>query len=480
MKSYNMFIDGKWVPASSNETIEVLNPANEEVIATVPMGTREDARKALESAREAQVTWSKLTAQRRGEYLRELANELLKEKKHLAELLTTEQGKLISMAYEEVEGTAQFISYAAESARRIQGEILYSDVEEEQIMIQRIPYGVTVGLLTWNFPLALAGRKLGNALITGNTMVLMPPLHAPLAVYELGKIIERVLPKGVINIVTGAGNVIGDELVRNPITKLVTLTGSTEIGRHIYKAAADNLTVISLELGGKAPFIVLEDADIDKAAKLAVLSGYDNCGQICTSNERMYIHKDVYDEFMEKFVAGVKQLKVGNPMDPDTNIGPKMNINELNKLVTMVDKAKEQGAKIIVGGNRLTEGEFKTGYWFEPTVITNVTNYMEIIQEETFGPIVAAMKVESFDEALQLANDCKYGLSGYIFTKNMGNIMRAMNELEVGEIYVNRRNGELINGFHAGIKLSGVGGEDGKHGLDIYSQKKTIYLNYGK
>ena len=286
------------------------------------------------------------------------------------------------MAYEEVEGTAQFISYAAESARRIQGEILYSDVEEEQIMIQRIPYGVTVGLLTWNFPLALAGRKLGNALITGNTMVLMPPLHAPLAVYELGKIIERVLPKGVINIVTGAGNIIGDELVRNPITKLVTLTGSTEIGRHIYKAAADNLTVLSLELGGKAPFIVLEDADIDKAAKLAVLSGYDNCGQICTSNERMYIHKDVYDEFMEKFVEGVKQLKVGNPMDPDTNIGPKMNINELNKLVTMVDKAKEQGAKIIVGGNRLTEGEFKTGYWFEPTVITNVTNDMEIIQED--------------------------------------------------------------------------------------------------
>lgn len=478
MTTYKMLIDGEFVQAHSKETIEVLNPANEEVIATVPMGTREDAARALESSERARKSWAKLPAQKRAEYLLELSEALLEEKERIGALLTTEQGKLSAMGVGEVEGTAEFISYAAESARRIEGEILNSDNPNEQIMIQRIPYGVTVGLLTWNFPLALAGRKLGNALVTGNTMVLMPPLHAPLAVYELGKIINRILPKGVINIVTGAGHIVGDELVRNPITKMVSLTGSTPIGQIISKAAADNLSVLSLELGGKSPFIVMEDTDVKKAAHLAVLSGYGNCGQICTSNERMYIHKEIYDEFMTYFIEEVKQLKVGDPTDVATDIGPKMNINELNKCQDMVRNAEAAGATVAVGGNILNQGEFSKGYWFQPTVITDVTNDMEIIQEETFGPIVAAMKVDSFDQALEFANDSNYGLSGYLFTNDMKKIMRATRELEVGELYVNRKNGELLNGYHAGIKLSGVGGEDGKHGLDLYSQKKTVYVNF--
>lgn len=479
MIKYKLLIDNQWVEASSGKTIDVINPSTEEVIAKVPLGTREDAQKALISAKEAQKPWAALPAQTRAAYLLKLSEALLEEKDRLGSLLTDEQGKLKAMGVGEVEGTAAFLSYAAESARRIEGEILNSDNPDEQVMIQRIPYGVTVGLLTWNFPLALAGRKLGNALVTGNTMVLMPPLHAPLAVFELGKIIEKILPKGVVNIITGQGDVVGDELVRNPMTKMVSLTGSTPIGRVISKAAAENLTVLSLELGGKSPFIVMDDVDVKKAAHIAVESGYGNCGQICTSNERMYIHKDVYDEFMDYFIEEVKQLKVGDPKDPGTDIGPKMNKHELDKCHAMVGRAVEAGATLAQGGRVLKDGPFSKGYWFEPTVITDVTNDMEIIQEETFGPIVAAMKVDSFEQALAYANDNNYGLSGYLFTNDMRKIMIATQVLEVGELYVNRRNGELLNGYHAGIKLSGVGGEDGKHGLDLYSQKKTVYVNYG-
>lgn len=478
MQTYNLFINNQWLPSTTGETIEVLNPSNEEVIGSVPMGAREDAIKALESAKAAQKDWSRLPAQTRANYLLEIADELRANKEKLGRLLTKEQGKLLKSGIGEVLGTASFLSYAAESARRIEGELLNSDNADERIMIQRVPYGVTVGLLTWNFPLALAGRKLGNALVTGNTMVLMPPLHAPMAVYELGKIIERILPPGVVNIITGAGDIVGDELVRNPITKMVSLTGSTPIGQSISKAASQNLTVLSLELGGKSPFIVMDDVDVSKVAKIAVMSGYGNCGQVCTSNERMYIHKDVYDAFMNHFTEEVRKLKVGDPMDPSTDIGPKMNANELKKCYDMVNRAKAEGATILLGGRILNKDSFEKGYWFEPTVITDVTNEMEIVQEETFGPIVAAMKVDSFDQALELANDCDYGLSGYLFTNDNRKIMRASHELEVGELYVNRRNGEQLNGYHAGIKLSGVGGEDGKHGLDLYSQKKTIYVNY--
>lgn len=478
MKSYKMLINHKWVDASNKETIEVLNPSNEEVIATVPMGTKEDAQAALISAKVASKGFARLSAIKRADYLIEIADRLLEEQEAFAKLLTTEQGKLYSDALGEVKGTADFFRYAAESARRLEGEILESDFDNEQIYINRVPFGVTVGLLTWNFPLALAGRKLGNALVTGNTMVVVPPLHAPLAVLKLGEILVDVLPQGVVSIITGAGHVIGEELVKNPITSLVSLTGSTEIGKIVAKNAADNMAVLSLELGGKSPFIVMDDADIEKAVEAALVSAYGNCGQICTSNERMYIHQAVYDQFMAAFVDKAKALKVGDPFEEGTDIGPKMNSNELAKITGMVERASQAGAKVILGGKPLTEGAFGKGYWFPPTVITEVTNDMEIIQEETFGPIVAAMKVKDFDEALEKANDCDYGLSGYLFTNNNRHIMRATRELEVGELYVNRRNGELLNGYHSGMKLSGLGGEDGKHGLDLYSQKKTVYVNY--
>lgn len=478
MKAYKLFIDNEWVDASNGKTMEVINPADESVVATVPEGTEEDAATAIEAADKAQKSWAKLPATKRAEYLLSFAKELRKEDKRLGELLAKEQGKLYQHGIGEVHGTARFIEYAAENAWRIEGETVQSDMQDEQIMIQRIPHGVVVGLVTWNYPLALAGRKLGNALVTGNTIVLMPPVDAPLAVIELGKIAEKVLPKGVLNVVTGRGDVIGNALVTHPKTRMVTLTGGTPVGIAVAKAAAEDLTIVSLELGGKTPYIVMEDADVEKAVNLAAMSGYGNCGQICTSTERTYVHEDVYDAFVAGMLEKVKAVKVGDPFDPESVIGPKMNAKELEKCRSIVAEAKDQGATVLYGGQVLKGGIYDKGFWFSPTLITDVTHDMDIVRKETFGPIVTITKIKSFDEALALANDCEYGLVGCLFTNNYKRIMRAVNEMEVGGLYINRNGGERINGFHAGIKLSGLGGEDGKHGLDLYCHKKVVYMNY--
>ncbi len=478
MKSeYKLFINGEFL--SSSDTVEVISPFDEKILTRIQNGTKEDAIKALESAEIAQKEWAKLPAQTRGNYLRKLADELEKEKARFAEILSLEQGKTYKEALGEVDASTNFLRYAAESARRIEGEIITSEFENEQIWIQRVPFGVTVGILAWNFPLALACRKIGNALVCGNSMVVKPPTDTPIAVLELSELVNRVgIPKGVLNIITGPGRTVGDELVRNKITRLVTLTGSTGAGTQLYKAAAENITVLRLELGGKAPFIVMDDADIEKAAIAAVESKFVNCGQVCTCNERMYVHESIYDEFMEKFMAEAKKVKVGNPFDPNVTMGPKVNMAEIEKLESLVANAKKEGAQVSLGGNRLTEGEFAKGFWFEPTVITNCTNDMEIVHEEIFGPIVPVVKVNSFEQAIEFSNECEFGLSAYLFTSDMKKIMRAVNELEFGEVYVNRRNGELVNGFHNGYKKSGVGGEDGKHGLEGYLEKKTVYMNY--
>jgi len=256
------------------------------------------------------------------------------------------------------------------------------------------------------------------------------------------------------------------------------MTGSTETGKELYRLAAERIKAVRLELGGKAPFILLEDGDIDKAVDAAVMSRFLNCGQVCTCNERMYIHEKVYDEFLEKFLKRISKLKVGNPMDDDVDIGPKVSLSELEKVEAMVQTAINEGAKLVYGGKRLKGGQYEKGYWFEPTVLTVVNNKMEIMQKEIFGPVIPVMKISDFDQALELANDSEYGLSAFLFTQDMRKIMRAVNELDFGEIYINREMGELRQGFHNGYRLSGIGGEDGKYGIENYLKKKTFYVNY--
>ncbi len=479
VKEYQLFINGEWRTSTSGETIDIINPSTEEIVAKVQNGTAEEAIEALEVAEKALKTWRKLPARHRAELLYKLANEIKANADYLAELLVKEQGKLLKVAKMEVAVTASFIEYACEGARRIEGDIIPSDNPNEQIWIQKVPRGVVVAITAWNFPLALAGRKLGPALVAGNTIVVKPTSETPLATLELGNLANKVgIPPGVINILTGPGRAMGNALVENPICKMVTMTGSTPVGQQIARNAAQNLTHVQLELGGKAPFIVFEDADINAAVDAALHSRFDNCGQVCTCNERMYLHENIYEQFMDKFIAKTKSLKVGDPMLEDTDMGPKVNENELKHMEHLVAISLKEGAKIATGGKRLNHGQFKKGYWFEPTVLTNVAQDMTIVHEESFGPILPVLKFTTFEEVMGYANDCEYGLAAMVFTNDMNTIMKCNDELEYGEIYVNRGHGEQHQGFHNGYKLSGSGGEDGKYGFEQYLEKKTFYVRH--
>ncbi len=479
VKAYNLFINGEWVPSSTGERASIYSPIDESEVGTTAMGVEVDADKALQAAEAAQKEWKKWPARKRADLMRKFAAEIRANKSRLANLLTREQGKLLSLAEIEVEVTASFIEYACDGARAIEGDIVQSDNPGEHIWIHKIPRGVVVAITAWNFPLALAGRKIGPALIAGNSVVVKPTQETPLATLELGDIANKVgLPKGLLNIVTGSGRVLGNALVANPITKMVTMTGSTPAGQEIFKNAAKNLTHVQLELGGKAPSIVFADADIDQAVAATFHSRWDNCGQVCTCNERMYVHEDIYDVFMEKFLSKTRALKVGNPLEAGIDMGPKVNANELKNMEHLVAKSIEEGATIACGGKKPTGPQFEKGHWFEPTVITNVTQEMTVVHEEAFGPILPVIKFKDFDQVIGYANDCEYGLAAMIFTKDMATILRCNDELEFGEIYVNRGHGEQHQGFHNGYKLSGSGGEDGKYGFEQYMEKKTFYVKY--
>ena len=476
---YRMFINGEYVESVSGKTIDVHSPTTEELLYTVPNGNTEDANLALKAAKAAQPAWAAMPAVERGAILARFADKIRENREHLARILTMEMGKTYALALGEVDVSADFINFPAQAARRIEGDLLPSDTPNEHIWIHKVPYGVCVGIAAWNFPLALSCRKIGPCLTTGNVMVVKPPSVTPVAVMELGRLAaEAGIPKGVLNLVTGGGSTMGEELVTNKLTRLVTMTGSTATGQEIFRKAAANLTAVRLELGGKAPFILLEDGNVDKAVQAAVDSRHLNSGQVCTCPERFYIHEQVYDEFLAKYTDAVSKLKIGDPMLPDTNIGPKVNAYETDQLEKIVAKAVEQGAKVVVGGKRPSGPEFEKGHWYEPTILTECTNAMSVMRDEVFGVVSPIMKISSFEQALELANDSDYGLAAFLFTHDMRLIQRAVLELEFGEIYVNRPMGEQRQGFHNGHKLSGTGGEDGKYGMDNYLEKKTFYVNF--
>jgi lactaldehyde dehydrogenase / glycolaldehyde dehydrogenase len=478
--AYRMYISGAFRDSVSGERVDVENPTTEEVAFMVPKGNAEDAKLALEAAEAAKDAWAALPAVERGNVLIRLAELIKANREALARILTAEQGKTYELALGEVDVSADFINFPAQSARRLEGDIYPSDLPNEHIWIHKVPYGVCVGIAAWNFPLALACRKIGPALTAGNVMVIKPPTDTPVAVLALGRLAEEAgVPKGVLNLVTGSGSTMGTELVTNKLTRLVTMTGSTGTGQKIFGMCADRLTAVRLELGGKAPFILLEDGDVDKAVEAAMLSRYLNQGQVCTCSERFYIHDAVYDEFLDKYMAASSRLKLGDPMDSETDIGPKVNRYELEQMDAMVKKAVEQGAKLVLGGKRPEGAQFEKGHWYEPTILTECTNEMDIMRDEVFGVVSPIMRINSFEQALELSNDSDYGLSAFLFTRDMRRIQRAVLELDFGEIYVNRPMGEQRQGFHNGFKLSGTGGEDGKYGLENYLEKKTLYVNFG-
>ena len=478
MKTYQLFIDGVWQDASSRMTDAIVNPLDESILAQVQVASVEDALLALEAAQRAQSSWRRLPGRTRADILRSFTSEIRKHREFLAGLITDEQGKLLKVARFEVDVTCSFIEYACEWSRHVEGDIVPSDNSNEQILIHKVPRGVVVALTAWNFPLALAGRKLGPALVTGNTVVLKPTPEAPLSSLELCDLAKKAgIPDGVLNMVTG-GVDVGQTLVESPLTNMVTMTGGTPTGQAIFRSAAKNLTHVQLELGGKAPCIIFEDADLDRAVEGAFHSRFDNYGQVCTCNERMYVHQTIYERFMERFMHRVKGLKMGDPKSEDTDIGPKTTRQGVTHLQHLISDSVKQGASITHGGGIPTGDRFKKGYWFEPTILEGVTQEMPIVHEELFGPVLPVIKFDTYDQVVAYANDCRYGLAAMVFTQDLNKIMRLHQDLEFGEIYINRGHGEQHQGFHNGLKLSGSGGEDGKYGLDQYLEKKTIYLRY--
>lgn len=475
-----MYIGGAWGAASgASADLAVENPATEGIVAHVAEGTAEDADAAVAAAGKAFPAWASRPPIERARYVQALADRIERDTDRLAALVTMEQGKPIAQARGEIGAAVTFLRYAGEQARRITGDILPSDARDEEIHIRRQPHGVVVALTAWNYPAALAARKIGPALVAGNTMVLLSHEITPLSSLAIARLAEEVgLPAGVLNVVTGRGPVVGQRLVEHPGTAMVTMTGSTRAGREIFRAAADRFKVVRLELGGKAPFIVMEDANLDAAVAAAVTARYANCGQVCTCNERMYLHSAIADEFLDRFVAASRALTIGDPAGA-VDLGPKVSGAEIDKIAAIVARSVAAGADILLPGGRLTDGPYARGHWMAPTVLEVRDNDNPVLREEVFGPVAAALRVDGFDEAVARANDTDFGLSAYLFTEDRTRLMAAPYRLRFGELYLNRTNGEAVQGFHTGWGFSGVGGEDGAYGFDGYLRKQTAYMNWG-
>lgn len=474
MKTLNMFIDGQFVENKADKWINVLNPSTEEVIARQPDGSVEDVRKAIDAAEKAQKAWEKLPAIQRAKYLMLIAEGIRKREKELTDIIVAEGGKTQGLANVEVLFTADYIEYMAGWARRYEGEIIQSDRPQENIFLFKKPIGVTTGILPWNFPFFLIARKAAPALVTGNTIVIKPSQITPINAFVFAEIVaESGLPAGVFNVVNGRGSVLGNELASNPKVGMVSLTGSVEAGQQTMAAAAPNITKVSLELGGKAPAIVMDDADLDLAVKSIIASRVINTGQVCNCAERVYVHSKVKEAFIEKVVAAMKQVKTGNPAETkDLDMGPLVEEKALKSVEEKVEKAIKQGAKLVCGGKRIGN----KGYFYEPTVLIDATQKMDIIQEETFGPVLPIVEFTDIEDAIAWANDCEYGLTSSVYTQNLDTAFKLVRALKFGETYINRENFEAMQGFHAGWRKSGIGGADGKHGLEEYLQTHVVYL----
>ena len=469
---FENFINGQFVASAAH--LDVINPATGALLSKVPASTADDVDRALAAARAAQKDWSRKPAIERAGHLRRIAAKLRENVAHLARTITLEQGKVSGLAEVEVNFTADYLDYMAEWARRIEGEIITSDRQNENIFLLRKPLGVVAGILPWNFPFFLIARKMAPALLTGNTIVIKPSEETPNNCFEFARLVaETDLPAGVFNVVCGDGRV-GAALSAHKGVDMISFTGSVDTGSRIMAAAAPNITKLNLELGGKAPAIVLADADLDLAVKAIRDSRIINSGQVCNCAERVYVERKVADQFIERIAAAMSATRYGDPIaQPDIEMGPLINRQGLDSVNRKVRTALSQGASLISGGQI---ADLPNGFHFQPTVLAGCRADMEIMREEIFGPVLPIQIIDDLDEAIALANDCDYGLTSSIYTRDLSKTLQATRELDFGETYVNRENFEAMQGFHAGVRKSGIGGADGKHGLYEYTHTHAVYL----
>ena len=478
MREYQLFINGKFLSNDDREMISVINPATEEVISKVPQATEADVEAAVNAAYEAQKSWAKLPAIERAGYLRELAQLVSENLELFAQTTAEENGKLIGQARDEASWLPEYINFYAGLARHIKGEIITSDRPNENIYLYKRPIGVVAGIMPWNFPLFLIGRKMAPALVAGNTVVLKPSSDTPNGAYEFAKLVEKSsLPAGVINIITGSGNMVGNALASNEKVAMISMTGSTDAGKKIMKAAADHIAKVSLELGGKAPVIVMDDCKLDETVEHVFASRFIYNGQVCNCAERIYVHEKIADRFIEKMAAKIKAATYGDPIaSPDSTIGPQINKKQQDHIDELVQSAIADGATLVCGGKKASiNGK---GFYYEPTMLVDCRHEMRVMKEEIFGPVLPVSVFKTLDEAIEKANDCIYGLTSSIYTQNTDVMMRALNEIKFGETYVNREHFEAFQGFHAGVRQSGNGGDDGEHGLEEFLETQVCYVAY--
>lgn len=468
------FIDGAFVTANAGETIPVLNPATGAIISEIP-NTAAVVDDAVGAAKSAQSEWEARPAIERAGFLRQIATKIRENAARLANAIVEEQGKVRGLAEVEVGFTADYLDYMAEWARRIEGEIITSDRPGESIFLFRQAIGVVGGILPWNFPFFLIARKLGPALVTGNTIVLKPSEETPNnAAMFMELVAQTDMPAGVVNLIYGDGATTGSALCQNADVGMLSFTGSVTTGSRIMEMASRNITKVNLELGGKAPAIVLADADIDLAVKAITASRVINSGQVCNCAERVYVDARIEDEFVSKLSKAMSACRFGDPnKDNDIDYGPMINRAGLEKVSALVSRARDAGAELVTGGEASDMGG---GHYYAPTVLTGVAHDSEIMQNEVFGPVLPVNTISCIDEAIARANDSDFGLTSSIYTRDIGAAMKACREIKFGETYINRENFEAMQGYHAGVRKSGIGGADGKHGLYEYTQTHAVYL----
>jgi len=481
-KVFKNYINGEWVPARSGQAIEDRNPANTgELVGMFPASTEEDVTLAVDAAKAAYDKWRLTPAPKRAEILYRAAEILVQRKEDFSRDMTREMGKVLAETRGDVQEAIDMTYLMAGEGRRQFGQTTPSELPDKFAMSVRSPIGVA-GLITpWNFPMAIPSWKAMPALVCGNTVVIKPAEDTPLSTYNLVQVLaEAGLPGGVMNVVFGEGPQAGAPMLNHPDVHLVSFTGSTEVGRIISQACAPTFKKCHLEMGGKNIIIVMDDANLDLAVDGAIWGGFGTTGQRCTAASRVAVHKKVYGAFVEKFAARAKSLKVGDGLDPTTEMGPSINEQQLNTVMKYVEIGKNDGAKLATGGHRLESGAHARGWFHEPTIFTDCDPKMRICQEEIFGPVVSVIPFDTFDDAIAIANGVIYGLSAAIYTRNVNNAFRAQRDLETGIVYVNAPTiGAETHLPFGGIKNTGNGHrESGEAALDFYSEWKTVYIDY--
>lgn len=475
MATYQNYINGTFQSSTTTHQIEVTNPATGQLICSVPESTDADLQAALDAATAAQAAWAMRPAIERANLLRQVAARIRDDAENIARIITEEQGKTLGLARVEAAFTADYIDYMAEWARRLEGEILESDRPGETIFLFRQPIGVIGGILPWNFPFFLIARKAAPALVTGNTIVIKPSEETPHNAVRFCELLaETDLPPGVINMVHGHGPTAGKALAGSPHIGMISFTGSVETGKAVMTEASANITKVNLELGGKAPAIVMNDADVNLAVRAITASRVINSGQVCNCAERVYVQNKLADQFTEQLASAMKATRYGNPLADETvDYGPMINRAGCEKVDGLVQSAVAEGAQIVTGGRG---GEESGGYYYQPTVLAECRQDMQIIRREVFGPVVPIVCFDDIDQAIAYANNSDYGLTSSIYTRDLNVALRACREIRFGETYINRENFEAMQGFHAGVRQSGIGGADGKHGLYEFTQTHMVYI----